>query len=254
MFLQPNVQELKFINYLQTAIKEKRGFSVVRFGDGEIQFLKKQLSPPVEERIHRGDFYKTTSEAIECANKILYYCLTNTDFIGVMDFDNIIFKRLRDTKTSWGIPHSLLSDLNRKKRIKVVDHMIFRDRIFGNPKNFKKVINGERICIVHPFVDKMKDNGLEKILQTKIRYIKTPYLISMKTEDQNRMSLFNKLDSIEENIVLYGCSIRAKDIGCYLASRNKIALDYGATLDAWAGVISRGWFNKGNLQEYCLIK
>ena len=45
-----------------------------------------------------------------------------------------------------------------------------------------------------------------------------------------------------------------KDFGSYLSNRGKIALDFGATLDAWAGLITRRWFHEGGLQKHCLIK
>ena len=45
-----------------------------------------------------------------------------------------------------------------------------------------------------------------------------------------------------------------KDYGVILRDEfGKIALDMGATMDAWAGIISRPWFNKGQSQEYLLM-
>jgi hypothetical protein len=62
------------------------------------------------------------------------------------------------------------------------------------------------------------------------------------------------MDEITEHIILFGCSLTGKDFGVYLARRGKIALDFGATLDAWAGMGTRDWFRDGGIQNHCLIK
>jgi UDP-N-acetyl-D-mannosaminuronic acid transferase (WecB/TagA/CpsF family) len=52
---------------------------------------------------------------------------------------------------------------------------------------------------------------------------------------------------------LVGCGLQ-KDYVSYLRyNHNKIAIDVGAMLDAWAGIYSREWFKKGGKQDYLLI-
>jgi hypothetical protein len=62
------------------------------------------------------------------------------------------------------------------------------------------------------------------------------------------------LPSIKSQIVLYGCSIVGKDYGAIMKNEfNKISIDYGATLDGWAGISARHWFSPGMAQQHCLI-
>ena len=65
--------------------------------------------------------------------------------------------------------------------------------------------------------------------------------------------LTQRLLNKEKDVVLLGVGLQ-KDYGVILRDEfGKIALDMGATMDAWAGIISRPWFNKGQSQEYLLM-
>ncbi len=45
-----------------------------------------------------------------------------------------------------------------------------------------------------------------------------------------------------------------KDYGVILRDEcGKIAIDMGATMDAWAGIKSRAWFKEGGKQDYLLL-
>ena len=58
---------------------------------------------------------------------------------------------------------------------------------------------------------------------------------------------------IKEDVVLLGVGLQ-KDYGVILRDEfGKIAIDMGATMDAWSGIISRPWFNKGQSQEHLLL-
>jgi hypothetical protein len=61
------------------------------------------------------------------------------------------------------------------------------------------------------------------------------------------------MENIKEPVVLLGIGLQ-KDYGVYLKENyGKIALDMGATLDAWAGLFTRPWFQQGGIQSYLTI-
>ena len=68
-----------------------------------------------------------------------------------------------------------------------------------------------------------------------------------------RDSVFKLLDQIKEDIVIIANRCYGKDFPHYLANKGKICIDIGATVDAWAGIMSRKWYKKGGIQHYCVI-
>ena len=70
---------------------------------------------------------------------------------------------------------------------------------------------------------------------------------------QGNVNKIKSFEKIKEDVVLLGVGLQ-KDYGVILRDEfGKIAIDMGATMDAWAGIISRPWFNKGQSQEYLLM-
>jgi hypothetical protein len=60
-------------------------------------------------------------------------------------------------------------------------------------------------------------------------------------------------EKIKSEVVLLGVGLQ-KDYTTILKNKHgKISLDMGATLDAWASIYSRPWFQKGGLQEHLII-
>ncbi len=70
---------------------------------------------------------------------------------------------------------------------------------------------------------------------------------------RNRDEFLKSFEKIKEDVVLLGVGLQ-KDYGVILRDEfGKIAIDMGATMDAWSGIISRPWFNKGQSQEHLLV-
>ena len=60
-------------------------------------------------------------------------------------------------------------------------------------------------------------------------------------------------ENIKSEVVLVGCGIQ-KDYVSYLKyNNNKIAIDVGALLDAWSGLLTRPWFRKDGKQDYLVL-
>lgn len=243
-----NLSNKKFIELVKNHINHKTPFSFTRFGDGEISFLTNKISEKTKEKLKitwgYDDLHQAKKDVLEVINNGLKY----SNVIGLMSPENEISKRISFSYEKWSINLNYLKSL-RKDAILIADHMVVRDKDLGNILNFKKIIGNNNIAIVSPVVDLIKSNCIDDILGVNINYVHVPMGMNLK----NRKNIFKKLKEINELIVIYGCSLSGKDFGVYLAKHGKIALDFGSTLDAWAGLITRDWFKKNNLQDYLLI-
>lgn len=249
MYPAHNITDSQFLDILKTSIKNKEPFSFTRFGDGEICLISGDIPSIVKSQLRTTWGYSSLDQARNDILPIINLGLRDSDFIGLMDPGNTISKNISFTYKQWSIPLKYLESI-RTKELLIVDHMITRGVDLGDIHNFKNVLQGASIAIVSPRVELLRNNELDKLLNVDINYIKVP--LGMNLSD--RSSIFKKLDSINELVVLYGCSINGKDFGVYLKSRGKIALDFGATLDAWGGLVTRSWFGENQLQNHCLIK
>lgn len=249
-YLNINLDDEKFLDILNDHIKIRKPLSFTRFGDGEIYIINGNIPPVIAKRLREIWGYSDIEAARNNILKVLEFAIANTDIIGLMNPKNEIAKNINYTKEKWSLKESYVEKLRNKKDIIVADHMIARSQILGDINNFKKIIKGIDIAIIHPNVKLLEKNKIHELLGINIKYIETPNAMN---EDQ-RQSLIKSFDNIKEFIVLYGCSINGKDFGVYLEKSGKIALDYGATLDAWAGLITRPWFKNGSPQNHCLIK
>jgi len=247
-YLVPNITDSEFASLLIAKIKHRDSFSFTRFGDGEIMILNNEITDSVKSMMLSWNNGKL-EDSIKIYQSILKKALSDSDIIGLMNPTNDIAKKISYNPSKWSIKESTLLQV-RSKPIIIADHMLVRNSQFGDPYNFKKIIGGEPICIISPRAKELAKNKISEILSTRIRFVNVP----MNINEFDRSFIFKELDSIKEQLVLFGSSARGKDFGSYLANRGKIALDYGATLDAWAGIVSRPWFNAGNLQNHCLIK
>ena len=251
-YLEPNIDKYDAINIIKNSIEDDKSFLFTRFGDGEFWIIKEELNDIRLNRIknewlvndnnYKKILKKVRSDLIECFN--------NSDLIGIMGRNhNEYGVSINYDPNTW----SIKSDLAKKIGIhnsKITDHMLSRSNEIGNVNNFKKILNGRPIHVISPNTDFFIKNNLSKILDCKITYTK----ITRKPNSviYNRENLLKNLDKINENIVIFGCGAGGKFIGSYLnKNHNKICLDFGATLDAWANKNTRSWFK--STQKYLKI-
>lgn len=246
--MKPTITDTAFIGKLKSKINDGLPMSLVRYGDGELNVLRKRLTSYLENYFTKVCGYKDPHEGMADCRKILLKTLNEADVIGVMG-DNEITQNLPNVK-KWQFDEKFLRESKRQKNVIAVDNMVVRGQVLGDVKELKKLINGRPVCIVTGVADKLKENEISKHLETKVRLIKTPWGIRL----DKREKIFKELDTIKEDIVLVGCSLIGKDFCTYLRRKGKVCLDVGAILDAWAGIITRPWFREGKPQSHCLIR
>jgi len=244
--LNPTISDKIFIDMLKSKINGGEPLSLVRYGDGELNILRNRLTSYLENYFRKVCGYRDPYQGLAECRKILLKTLNEADVIGVMG-NNEITKKLPNVE-KWKFDQKFIAESKRQKNLIAVDNMIVRGPILGDVKKLKEIINGRPICIVTGIADKLKENNISDHLETDVRLIKTQWGIQL----HNRESIFKELNTINEDIVLVGCSLIGKDFCTYLRKKGKICLDVGATLDAWAGIITRPWFR--NIQSHCLIK
>jgi len=250
-YLQPNITNEEFVDRLKKSIESNMPLSFSRFGDGEIYFINGNVPAKVVDNYLRI-MYKYTDIGIGKRDilGIIETAISETDVIGIMDKNNEISKRIPYSKSKWSIKSDYVNRLRNGKELIIADHMIARGQAMGDINNFKDVIRGKGVAIISPHAQLLKQNNIQKLLDAEVNFIETQ--MDMKFRDRKNMLL--RFDEIKEPIVLYGCSFMGKDFSVHLRDRGKIALDFGSTLDAWAGLLTKRWFKKGGLQDYCLIE
>ena len=219
--------------------------ALVRLGDGEIAILKGTAAPALRKRFCSYNGYVWNVNGDEClslAKQILRDAIKNSDILGVLDKSTPIGKKVYSNK--WVLPADFLQGNNPK----ICNHQVTRGTILGDITKFKEIINGKDIHIISSRTAALKNNNLAQRLGVNVSYTQVEFKSSIK----NRQHIFDKIDKITEHIVLVGIGVKGKDIPAYLRDKGKVCLDWGATIDAWAGIASRPWF--ANLQKHCLIK
>ena len=268
-YIEVNMTDKKFCKLLKKSIENKTPLSMARFGDGELIPLRRN-HPNIADHVSRHPVYyagfrkvwgydeKTHIEEGEnLLVGILDRALKMSDVIGLMNPNNEVAKALGQTRygTQWGLLKSRIKKVNRTKELLVCDHQIPRGKLIGDLNNFKNILNGNDLHIISPRTERLKKNDIDKILECKISYTQAGMERSKPMRLKcSRDELFKKIDDIEENVVLVALSVMGKDIPQYLSARGKICLDFGAVVDAWAGMIMREWFREGGLQHHCLIR
>ena len=232
---------------IRKCIQEKTGLSIARLGDGEIHILNKNLTDSLAILFKHKFGYDNPMDGLLRTRSLLLDVMHNTSYIGIMG-DNDISKLLNIKR--WHLDKTHIIESNRKIKLNTFDCMLVRDIKFGSLAGFKSIINNKPICIVTPIVDKLKQNDLAKHLGVHVSYVEVP----MGGNLDDRESYFKLLDDIQEDIVIIANSLYGKDFPYYLGNKGKVCIDMGATLDGWAGIESRKWFKKGNLQDHCVIR
>lgn len=241
-YLSVNVSDEIAIETIKSHIKNRTPFCLSRIGDGEIYLINNNAPQILIDKIcllwniKISDYQKFRQDLV---NQVLIPTITKSDMLGLLNPNNPICNTLKYKKQNW----SLLKDASNKD-LKICDHQITRGKILGDINEFKNILNGRSLTIISPN-EQLKNQNLSQILETEV-------LIDIVSND--RLKLLQTLNKIRTDVIIFGTSLTGKDIGIRLRDMGKICLDFGATLDAWAGLESRKWFSNGGLQSHCLIK
>lgn len=251
-YLHPFITDIETINILKDKIKNNIPFTITRFGDGEIYLLNRNASDGLLMRSLKewGYEYPTQiNDFYNDSNKILINALKNSDIIGIMD-QNCNIVNISYSEKIWSLKKEFVSSLGiNVDRLQICNHMISRSRELGSIEGFKEIIQGKDFHIISTNTEKLKKKNLETLFGVNIGYTHHPFDVNFN----NRDKFLDQFKNIKEKIVIMGVGLQ-KDYGVILRDKyGKISIDMGATMDAWANIYSRPWFNKGNLQEYLII-
>jgi hypothetical protein len=151
----------------------------------------------------------------------------------------------------WLITIDMCESLGLRINDNITDHLLCRSEELGNVHNFSKILDGRGLHIISPNTDILESKNLSKILNCEVSYTKIGR--NPNTVIHHKEELIKSTSKITKKIVLFGVGAAGKYIGPHLKNNyDKICLDFGSTLDAWANIISRGWFN--TTQKHLLIK
>lgn len=251
-FLTPNISIIDTIELIKEKIESKTPFALTRFGDGEIYVLKKSYSKDfLETRCKMWDYLYPTEadDFVNDASTIIKKAFVESDVIGLMDANTKVVK-IDYNYNIWSIEKDRAKLWGRNiEDIKICDHMISRSFELGNINSMKKLLNGHSVNIISPNTDILISKQLEKILETEVRFTHH----SRDVNFRNRGEFLKSFENIKEDVVLFGVGLQ-KDYGVILRDDfGKVAIDMGATMDAWSDIISRPWFRKGEIQQHLLV-
>jgi len=255
-FLTPNISIINTVQLIKEKIENKTPFALTRFGDGEIYILKKSYSKDFLETRCKMWGYRYPEEAdyfVNDASTIIKKAFVKSDVIGLMDANTKVVK-IGYNPNIWSIEKDRAELWGRNlEDTKICDHMISRmiSRSFelGNINSMKKVLNGHSVHIITPNTDILIPKQLEKRLETEVGFTHHSRDINFTNRDE----FLKSFEKIKEDVVLFGVGLQ-KDYGVILRDEfGKVAIDMGATMDAWSGIMSRPWFRKGELQEHLLV-
>jgi hypothetical protein len=251
-YITPNKTIEETIGIIKDKILNKTPFALTRFGDGEIYILNRSGGSGFEEKNCKLWGYKYPQEVNQFygdAGDIIKNAFVKSDIIGLMD-PNTKIVSVPYSYNTWSI-EKFKAELwgTNLKNIQVCDHMIARSPQLGNVNQLKEILDGASVNIVSPNTELLSTKKLEEKLQTNVNFTTHSKEINFRNRDE----FLKSFENIKEDVVLLGVGLQ-KDYGVILRDEfGKIALDMGATMDAWAGIITRPWFNKGQSQEYLLM-
>jgi len=252
-YLTPTITNSSAISIISNKIKNNIPYAFTRFGDGEIYILKQKSYPEFEQLVCKQWGYAYPSEIstfYKDASKIIKSALLQSDLIGIMD-PNCNIVRINYSPDIWSLSHNLIKQWGHQpENFSICDHMLSRSIEFGSIQGMRKLLNGKSVNIISMHTDLLKQKNLSEKLNADVTFTHHDKTVNLN----NRTEFINSFKNIKSDVVLLGVAIQ-KDYGVILRDEyGKIAIDMGATLDAWAGIISRPWFNQGNLQDHLVIK
>jgi len=251
-FLTPNISIVDTVQLIKEKIENKTPFALTRFGDGEIYILNNSCSKGFLElncKLWGYNFPGESDDFVTDASKIIKNAFVKSDVIGLMD-PNTKLVKIPYSYATWSIEKYKAELWGRNiKDIKICDHMISRSLELGNIDSMKNLLNGHSVNIISPNTEILIPKQLEKKLETEVGFTHHSQGVNFRNRDE----FLKSFEKIKEDVVLLGVGLQ-KDYGVILRDEfGKIAIDMGATMDAWSGIISRPWFNKGQSQEHLLV-
>lgn len=251
-FLQPNLTDLETVNLIKKNIVEETPFALTRYGDGEIYILKKKSYPQFEKRACNEWGYKYPEEVQYLymdGSKIIADSLISSDVIGIMKRDCDIVK-INYSEDTWSIEKNLLESIGVNiKNLQICDHQISRQKILGSVSGMSEILQGRSVTIISTNTELLEKKNLENLLKCEVSLVHHSHNINLR----NRQDFIENFDKIKSKVVLLGVGLQKDYTTILKNTHGKIAIDMGATMDAWAGIYSRPWFKKGGLQEHLII-
>ena len=245
-YLTQNISDDAVASTIKEKILSKTPYALSRLGDGEIYLINDNAPESLIQkicelwRIPRSLYEKFRLKTVE---NILNPMIQQTDILGLLSPTNEVCQTIRYDSKKWSLPVQYVKEL-RSDIPHICDHLLPRSKAFGDINNFKDILSGRSLNIISPNVE-LLNKDLSTILDASVN-------ITIISND--RSDLLRKLDMIKEEVVIYGASLTGKDIGVILKKQGKVCIDFGATLDAWANISSRQWFQVGGLQRHCVIE
>jgi len=253
MYLEQTISVNETIDLIKQKIKSNEPFAFSRFGDGEIHTLNRNFEPQFQYRgcVEWGYTYPSEVQQYydDCTSVILN-SIKYSDVIGLMDKNNNIAKSMVYRESVWSIKKEFLDNVGiDSSKLIITDHMLPRMKEFGQIESFKEILQGKSLNIISPNTEKLKEKNLSKLLDAEVTFTHQPNSINLR----NRKEFIESFKNIKSDVVLVGCGLQ-KDYVVYLRHNyGKVAIDVGAVLDAWAGLITRPWFGKGGKQDYLVL-
>lgn len=250
MNLHPNLTDIDTVNIIKKKIKTKTPFTLTRFGDGEIFILKKNASDGFLRKylpLWGFKYPEDINDYYTSWGSVITNAFIKSDVVGLMNKNNNIpYLNYSD----WVLDKNFFSSTKLDTdSLKICNHLISRSRELGSVKGVKNLIQGNDFHIISPNVPIMKEKKLDYVFGVNVGYTEHSNEVNYK----NRDDFMKNFKNIKEDIVFLGVGPQ-KDYGIILRDEyGKICIDMGATMDAWSGIISRPWFNKGSIQDYLLI-
>ncbi len=252
-FLHPNISDDESIKIIKNKIDEKKPFAFTRFGDGEIYVLNKKSYPEFEKKNCKEWGYKYPEEVsnfYDDGNKIIKDAFIHSDLIGLMNKNCNIVKINYSPKT-WSISKSTISSWGiDPNHLKICDHQLSRQKKFGSVEGMRDILNGNSVHIISTNTQLLESKNLSNLLQSEVTFT----FHSPEINFNNRDEFLKGFEKIKSDVVLLGVGLQKDYTTILKINHNKIALDMGATMDAWAGIYSRPWFRNGGLQEHLIVK
>ena len=265
-YLENNINKEQTIKLISEVIKDPKPFLLCRFGDGEKWIMCEELLPHRVKAMGKCGLHFHTPQEYKIINdslrEDLINCLASADVIGILDPNADNGFHMKYNKEVWSLPMSLVREVRGNKQNLVCDHLIFRSKELGDPYKLGKILGDTPINIVTSNANKLRHHKIDQILGCPVTYTELEYSnafgnVSIKPDKKNELyykkeEVIARLESIKEDVVLFGTSAIGKYVGHVLKSKGKVALDVGSILDAWGGNPSRQWY--GSTQNHCLIR
>lgn len=252
-FLQPNLTISETVELVKQKIKSETPFALTRFGDGEIAILQKTCGNSFLQKncgLWGYPYPQGVENFFTDSINVIRTALIKTDVIGIMNKNTEVLPTGFYNENVWSLKKSYVTGLGVDlERQKICDHMLSRHKEFGSVEGVREILQGKPVHIISPHKNILDTKNLSNLLSTEVNITEHPFSINFN----NRQDFLKSMEKIQEPVVLLGIGLQ-KDYGVYLKENHgKIALDMGATLDAWAGLLTRPWFQKGNIQSYLTI-